>query len=293
MKKKIFSILFALVLAVSLTLVPAAVSANPGTVVKVDPASQVVIQGTSFEVDIYVEDVVYMAGGQATVNFDASAMQAIGITEGDFLKSGGSTLGIELIDNAAGTVTVAYVLMWPWVGVDSSGVLATIEFEADASASGTFDLTLTDVLLIDGGVEGDWTGGSEISCTSEDGTVTIAVEVDIDIKPGSDPNSINPNSKGVIPVAILTTPSFDATTVDGTTVTFGPNAATPAYDLTDPLVVAEHQQDVDGDGDTDYVFHFRTQATGIAKGHTSATLTGLTTGGIPITGTDSIRTVGK
>lgn len=59
------------------------------------------------------------------------------------------------------------------------------------------------------------------------GTETITVEVlatqvDLDIKPGSDPNSINCNNndKKAISVAILTTLDFDATTVDHTTVTF-------------------------------------------------------------------------
>lgn len=47
----------------------------------------------------------------------------------------------------------------------------------------------------------------------------------IDIKPGSDPNAINPRSKGVIPVAILTTDTFDAQSVDPSTVQFGPSSA--------------------------------------------------------------------
>ena len=42
--------------------------------------------------------------------------------------------------------------------------------------------------------------------------------VSVDIKPGSHINRINTRSKGVIPVAILTTDSFDATTVDVSTV---------------------------------------------------------------------------
>jgi len=42
--------------------------------------------------------------------------------------------------------------------------------------------------------------------------------VDIDIKPGSDQNTINLRSKGVIPVAILSSEDFDATNVDPTTV---------------------------------------------------------------------------
>ncbi len=44
------------------------------------------------------------------------------------------------------------------------------------------------------------------------------LEVTIDIKPGSYPNSINLRSKGVIPVAILSEPDFDATSVDPNTV---------------------------------------------------------------------------
>lgn len=45
--------------------------------------------------------------------------------------------------------------------------------------------------------------------------------ISIDIKPATFPNSINPQSKGKVPVAILTTDSFDATAVDPTTVLFG------------------------------------------------------------------------
>ncbi|MCK4831075.1 hypothetical protein KA005_85990, partial [bacterium] len=40
------------------------------------------------------------------------------------------------------------------------------------------------------------------------------VYVEIDIKPDSDVNSINHGANGVIPVAVLTTPEFDASTVD-------------------------------------------------------------------------------
>jgi len=43
-------------------------------------------------------------------------------------------------------------------------------------------------------------------------------EITIDIKPGSFPNSIKVNSKGVLPVAILGTPDFDVMTVDPVTM---------------------------------------------------------------------------
>ncbi len=112
------------------------------------------------------------------------------------------------------------------------------------------------------------------------------IEVAIDVKPGSFPNSVNPRSNGVIPVAILTTESFDALTVDAATLRFsGPAGAPIAH-------AAPHPEDADGDGDTDLVVHFRTRQTGIACGDTEATLVGATLGGDPIAGSDSIRTVG-
>ncbi len=111
------------------------------------------------------------------------------------------------------------------------------------------------------------------------------VLVDIDIHPGSDPNSINPGSNGVIAVAILGSETFDATTVDPFTVEFGPNGATEAH-------VKGHYEDVDEDGFLDLVLHFRTQETGIACGDTEATLTGELLDGTPIEGTDDIETVG-
>ena len=120
-------------------------------------------------------------------------------------------------------------------------------------------------------------------------TITVVPEpVDIDIKPNSDPNALNPNSKGVVPVAILTTESFDATTVNSSTVRFGPDGAEPIHDG-----YCGHLEDYDEDGDLDVIFHFYIQDTGIVKGETEATLTGQTYGGIHIIGTDSVKTAGK
>lgn len=123
-------------------------------------------------------------------------------------------------------------------------------------------------------------------------TLTLpAIAVTIDVKPGTFPNSINPNGQGVTPVAILTTnPSdnvatFDAANVDPATVLFG-STGTEAAPVHDAL------EDVDEDGDTDMILHFNIQDTGIQCGDTSATLTGATFDGQAIKGTDSIMTVG-
>jgi hypothetical protein len=107
--------------------------------------------------------------------------------------------------------------------------------------------------------------------------------VEIDIKLGSD--RIAPRSAGVIPVAILTTETFDATTVSPITVRFGPAGASLEHRL-------GHVEDVDSDGDLDLVLHFRTQETGIQCGDTVAPLTGQAFDGRPLRGADSIVTVG-
>ncbi|MFX0201653.1 MAG: hypothetical protein ACFFCW_36530 [Candidatus Hodarchaeota archaeon] len=108
--------------------------------------------------------------------------------------------------------------------------------------------------------------------------------VAIDIKPGSFPNSINLDSKGVIPVAILGTEDFDASTVEPETVGFGPLDALPVHWAL---------EDVDGDGYIDWILQFKNQETGIQPGDTEATLTGKTVDGQDIIGSDSVRTVPK
>jgi hypothetical protein len=105
-------------------------------------------------------------------------------------------------------------------------------------------------------------------------------EVAVDIKPGSYPNSINLNSRGVVPVVVLTTPEFDASTVDPATVLFA-GAAPVRWTL----------EDVDDDGDLDMLFHFRTQELNLDENSNEATLTGDTLDGGHIRGTDAVNVV--
>jgi len=106
--------------------------------------------------------------------------------------------------------------------------------------------------------------------------------VDIDIMPGSDPNSINLNSMGVVPVAVLTTDDLDASTVDPDTVIFA--SAEP---------VRWTMEDVDNDGDIDMLFHFNAQDLDLDENSTEATLLGTTYGGIAVEGTDTVNIVPK
>jgi hypothetical protein len=126
-------------------------------------------------------------------------------------------------------------------------------------------------------------GRCDIGAIEFQGATVLTVM--IDIKPGSPDNPINPQSNGVIPVAILTTETFDATTVDSLSVRFGPKGAKEAH-------TKGHIEDVNHDGEPDLVLHFKSQVTGITCEETSASLTGETFDGDPIQGSDSIKTVG-
>jgi Tol biopolymer transport system component len=111
--------------------------------------------------------------------------------------------------------------------------------------------------------------------------------VSIDIKPGSFPNSINRGSGGTVPVAILSTTTFDARTVDPTTVTL---ASAPVA-LKGKGTLMSSVEDVDGDGLLDLVIHVQTEALQLSETDTEAVLEGKTFNGAPIRGTDSIRVV--
>jgi streptogramin lyase len=95
-----------------------------------------------------------------------------------------------------------------------------------------------------------------------------SIPVLIDIKPGSDRNPLNLFSRGVIPVAILGSESFDVADVDVTTLAFGPDGAAPAH------TEGGHPEDVNDDGLTDLVSHYRPGEAGLAVGDVEGCVTG-------------------
>ena len=118
-----------------------------------------------------------------------------------------------------------------------------------------------------------------------DGTA-LALTVAIDIKPGGSSNPINMKSRGKIPVAILSSMSFNAPgQVDRTSLTFGHSGNEDSLDH------CGGPKDVNGDGLPDVVCHFNTQATHFVAGDTRGILKGRTLAGDAIQGTDSVRII--
>lgn len=117
--------------------------------------------------------------------------------------------------------------------------------------------------------------------------------VEINIKPSSNPNAINCKSRGGTPVAILTTDDFDATTVDPSSLRFGKPTKVAAGDGAEFIHKGGHTEDVDDDGDMDFVGHFDTQDTGFTADDTEGWLVGKSKDGRRIMGMDSVKIVGK
>lgn len=139
--------------------------------------------------------------------------------------------------------------------------------------------------IFNGGVlTGKYENGDDINLKFF-GSVPIYLEapdpvVEIDIRPGGNPNTINLKSRGVVPVAVLTTDKFDAGTIDPDTVEFA-DAAPVRWKLTD----------VDNDGDDDMLLHFKTQELNLNQSSTEATLTGRTNDGALVNGKDTVRII--
>jgi hypothetical protein len=90
--------------------------------------------------------------------------------------------------------------------------------------------------------------------------------VEIDIKPGSDPNSINLCSHSVVPMAILGSDTFDTYHVNPLTM----NLTGATIDYRDKHAFWDYGKDVNNDGYHDLVIHMETENMQLEEGADSA-----------------------
>jgi hypothetical protein len=153
---------------------------------------------------------------------------------------------------------------------------------APESGGGTVVSFLTSIAWNSGGRYALW--GRVSGGTYTDGIFLFdpITEVLIDIKPGRFPNSIDLRKSGNVPVAVMSSPTFDATTIDPSTVKF---AGAPA------LSIGGRPRDVNHDGRPDKVFRFNTEALQLTTEDTQACLSGETVTGVKFRGCDSVRVI--
>jgi murein DD-endopeptidase MepM/ murein hydrolase activator NlpD len=130
-------------------------------------------------------------------------------------------------------------------------------------AAGTYTVSLS-VTDKDGGV-----GSDDLELTVE------YFSVGVDIKPDGAPNPVNLSGNGVIPVAILSSADFDATTIDPATLRLGDGADPDTPVATRPNGTYQvHAEDANEDGVLDLVVHVRVNEL-VANGDLTPTTTSL------------------
>lgn len=113
------------------------------------------------------------------------------------------------------------------------------------------------------------------------------LQVRADVKPGSDPNSINLRSNGNVPVAVFGG-SYGGLTLDARLI----NRESVRFAGAPALPIGSSSEDINRDGVPDMVFHFDTKALiSLTSSSTQACLTGTTSTGIAFEGCDSVRVI--
>ena len=114
--------------------------ANPGVGYAFSPTP--IHTGETFTLDIRAENVFDMAGWQFDITFDPTVLEAINVTEGNFLKTDGGSTFFQggNIDNAAGKITGLSAARLSAEGVSGTGTLLQVRFKA--KSGGETELSL-------------------------------------------------------------------------------------------------------------------------------------------------------
>lgn len=144
-----------------------AAQADPVISLNVNPGPAGV--GNTVLVDVNISGAVDLYAYQFSLLFNPAVLQATTSAEGSFLGTGGTTFFVAgTVDNTLGAVNFTLgTLLGLLPGVNGSGTLATLSFNAAALGSST--LGFRDVLLLDSEL-------LEMAPTLQGGVVTVVPE---------------------------------------------------------------------------------------------------------------------
>jgi hypothetical protein len=152
--------------------------------------------------------------------------------------------------------------------------------------TGPYRLTLERVDEDGEVLESQVTSGNILPGGSVSLSISEPLTVLVDIKPDDLSNSVNTSNNGTIPVAILSSSAFDATTqVNRNSLTFGRTGEENS------LAFPPKPEDVNGDGLMDLICHFDTQRTNLTADDSQAVLLGKMITGTVIQGMDFVQVV--
>ena len=115
---------------------------DPGTGFAFSTDTTNVRVGDTFTVRISAEKVANLAGWQFDLTFDPDVLEAVEVSEGDFLKTSGGTTFFqqETIDNTAGEITGLTAALISEGGVTGTGTLLSVTFLAKGGGESQIDL---------------------------------------------------------------------------------------------------------------------------------------------------------
>jgi nitrous oxidase accessory protein NosD len=113
------------------------------------------------------------------------------------------------------------------------------------------------------------------------------LRVSIDVRLGDDANVVD-RRKGSVDVALLGSEDFEVLDVDVTSLIFGPAEAAPKHSLDKANTLDAHLRDVNDDGFTDLISHYRAQKAGFDPGVAEVVLAGATFDGTLFEGCDVV-----
>ena len=255
------------------------------------------------------EKTIYFHGGRGPTLYEKGIWVSywkappVADANGPYTLYAGDTL---TLDASGSTDDANDITSYVW-DLDDDGV-----FETDAGTQAVFDVSYAHIesfgflIGVDYNIHLKVTDGDEQADTD---TTTLMIEpkpapiIAVDIKPASCPNPLNVKSKGVLPVAILGSESFDVTTIDATSIRLkgvGPvrhsfeDVAAPALDIADCNCVEDGP-----DGFIDLTLKFKTQEIVETLGEVekddvvTLELTGVLFDETPIEGADCILIRGR
>ncbi|RKU12105.1 hypothetical protein C6501_11375 [Candidatus Poribacteria bacterium] len=94
------------------------------------------LTGDTFTLNLNAENITDLAGWQTDIVFDPNVLEAVEVTEGDFLKSEGSATFFQggTIDNTGGKIKGMFAARQSEGGVSGTGTLLSVTFMAKAGA---------------------------------------------------------------------------------------------------------------------------------------------------------------
>ncbi len=92
------------------------------------------LAGDTFTLNLNAENITDLSGWQANVAFDPNMLEAVEVSEGDFLKSEGGDTFFQggTINNTAGKITRLFSARISETGMSGTGILLSVTFKAKA-----------------------------------------------------------------------------------------------------------------------------------------------------------------